>query len=39
MEDFLNGTTLLFTSLTGVTIFIGGLLGGLVFGAIPGSTS
>ncbi|MDH3703114.1 MAG: tripartite tricarboxylate transporter permease, partial [Alphaproteobacteria bacterium] len=36
MEDFLSGTTLLFTSLTGVTIFIGGLLGGLVFGAIPG---
>jgi putative tricarboxylic transport membrane protein len=36
MVDFLNGTTLLFTSLMGVTIFIGGLLGGLVFGAIPG---
>ena len=36
MQDFLNGTTLLFTSGTGIAIFIGGLLGGLVFGAIPG---
>ena len=36
MVDFLNGTTLLFTSFMGVTIFIGGLVGGLVFGAIPG---
>ena len=36
MEDFLIGTTLLFTSPAGVGIFIGGLIGGLVFGAIPG---
>lgn len=36
MEDFLNGTQLLFTSGTGIAIFIGGLVGGLVFGAIPG---
>lgn len=36
MGDFLNGTLLLFSSGTGIAIFIGGLLGGLVFGAIPG---
>ena len=36
MQDFLTGTTLIFTSGTGIAIFIGGLLGGLVFGAIPG---
>lgn len=36
MQEFLHGTELLFTSSIGVTIFIGGLLGGLVFGAIPG---
>ncbi|HAA91736.1 MAG TPA: hypothetical protein DCE33_04785 [Rhodospirillaceae bacterium] len=36
MQEFLHGTELLFTSPIGVTIFIGGLLGGLVFGAIPG---
>ena len=36
MEDFLTGTALLFTSPIGIAIFIGGLIGGLVFGAIPG---
>ena len=36
MEEFLSGTTLLFTSGTGIAIFVGGLIGGLVFGAIPG---
>ena len=36
MEDFVQGSLLLFTSPIGVTIFIGGLMGGLVFGAIPG---
>ena len=36
MEDFIIGTTLLFSSPAGVGIFVGGLIGGLVFGAIPG---
>ena len=36
MEDFLTGTALLFTSPIGVAVFLGGLVGGLVFGAIPG---
>ena len=36
MQEFLHGTELLFTSPIGVSIFVGGLLGGLVFGAIPG---
>ena len=36
MQEFLHGTELLFTSPIGVTIFVGGLIGGLVFGAIPG---
>ena len=36
MQDFLNGTELLFTDPVGVMIFIGGLIGGLVFGAVPG---
>ena len=36
MEDFWTGTTLLFTDPIGVLIFVGGLVGGLVFGAVPG---
>ena len=36
MEDFLAGTALLFTNPIGIGIFIAGLVGGLVFGAIPG---
>lgn len=36
MEDFLTGTALLFTNPIGISIFVGGLIGGLVFGAIPG---
>ena len=36
MQDFLNGTMLLFGDPLGIAVFIGGLLGGLVFGAIPG---
>lgn len=36
MENFLLGTTALFTDPTGIAIFVGGLLGGLLFGAIPG---
>jgi putative tricarboxylic transport membrane protein len=36
MQDFINGTALLFGDPFGIAIFIGGLLGGLVFGAIPG---
>jgi len=39
VENFLTGTTLLFSSGTGIAIFIGGLIGGLVFGAIPGLNS
>jgi putative tricarboxylic transport membrane protein len=36
MTDFLNGSALLFGNPTGIIIFVCGLLGGLVFGAIPG---
>ena len=36
MNDFLTGTTSLFTDPIGIAVFIGGLVGGLVFGAIPG---
>ena len=36
MNDFIIGTTLLFTDPIGIAVFIGGLVGGLVFGAIPG---
>ena len=36
MSDFITGTTLLFTDPTGVLIFVVGLVGGLIFGAIPG---
>ena len=36
MQEFLHGTELLFTNPIGITIFVGGLIGGLVFGAIPG---
>ena len=36
MGDFLNGTELLFLSPIGIGVFAGGLVGGLVFGAIPG---
>ena len=36
MQDFLSGTMLLFGDPLGIAVFIGGLLGGLVFGAIPG---
>ena len=36
MDDFLTGTSLLFSDPIGIAIFIGGLIGGLVFGAIPG---
>jgi putative tricarboxylic transport membrane protein len=36
MNDFIIGTTLLFTDPMGIAVFIGGLVGGLVFGAIPG---
>jgi len=36
MADFLTGTELLFSDFTGIAIFLGGLIGGLVFGAIPG---
>ncbi|MFQ6021888.1 MAG: tripartite tricarboxylate transporter permease [Acidiferrobacterales bacterium] len=36
MADFLNGTQLLFTDPIGIVIFIGALIGGLVFGAVPG---
>ncbi len=36
MESFLNGTSLLFGDATGVVVFFCGLLGGMLFGAIPG---
>lgn len=36
MTEFLNGTALLFGNTTGILIFVGGLVGGLVFGAVPG---
>ncbi|MFQ5915228.1 MAG: tripartite tricarboxylate transporter permease [Nitrospinota bacterium] len=36
MSDFLTGTALLFGNPAGIALFVGGLIGGLVFGAIPG---
>lgn len=36
MNDFLAGTSLLFGDPAGVVLFVAGLIGGLVFGAIPG---
>lgn len=36
MSDFLTGTILLFTDPMGIAVFVGGLIGGLLFGAIPG---
>ncbi|MFQ6018993.1 MAG: tripartite tricarboxylate transporter permease, partial [Kiloniellaceae bacterium] len=36
MDQFLQGTAALFTDPTGILIFFGGLLGGMLFGAIPG---
>ena len=36
MEPFLTGTAMLFTDPTGLMIFVCGLLGGMLFGAIPG---
>lgn len=36
MSDFIVGTVLLFSEPSGIAIFVFGLLGGLVFGAIPG---
>ncbi len=36
MEQFLQGTAALFTDPTGIAIFFGGLLGGMLFGAVPG---
>ncbi len=36
MENFINGTVTLFGDPVSVMIFIGGLLGGMLFGAIPG---
>lgn len=36
MEDFLLGASTLFSDPTGIAIFFGGLLGGMLFGAIPG---
>lgn len=35
-ESFLHGTTLLFSDPTAIMLFLGGLLGGMLFGAIPG---
>ncbi len=36
MDAFLNGTAMLFTDPTGLLIFFCGLIGGMLFGAIPG---
>lgn len=36
MNDFITGTILLFTDPIGIAVFLGGLVGGLIFGAIPG---
>lgn len=36
MEDFAAGSLALFGSPTSILFFVGGLLGGMVFGAIPG---
>jgi len=36
MEDFIQGTMTLFSSWTSIAIFAGGLLGGMLFGAVPG---
>ena len=36
MEDFLAGTVQLFGNSTSVMIFVGGLFGGMLFGAVPG---
>ena len=36
MEFFLNGALALWSSPTSVAIFFAGLLGGLLFGAVPG---
>ena len=36
MDNFLFGTTQLFSDPIGILIFVAGLIGGLVFGAIPG---
>ena len=36
MEDFLAGTLQLFGNSTSVMIFVGGLFGGMLFGAVPG---
>jgi len=36
MADFLNGAAQLFLDPTGLLVFVAGLLGGLLFGAIPG---
>lgn len=36
MNDFLTGTALLFGDPAGIVLFAAGLVGGLVFGAVPG---
>ncbi|MGB1683521.1 MAG: tripartite tricarboxylate transporter permease, partial [Arenicellales bacterium] len=34
--NFLNGTIVLFSDPMGILIFLGGVIGGMLFGAIPG---
>lgn len=36
MENFVAGTVGLFGNYTSIAVFIGGLIGGMVFGAVPG---
>ncbi|MEM8550758.1 MAG: tripartite tricarboxylate transporter permease, partial [Pseudomonadota bacterium] len=36
MEQFIGGASLLFTDPTALTLFFAGLLGGMLFGCVPG---
>ena len=36
MDNFIQGTTTLFSDPVSITVFIAGLIGGMLFGAIPG---
>jgi len=36
MDNFIQGTTTLFSDPVSITVFVAGLLGGMLFGAIPG---
>jgi putative tricarboxylic transport membrane protein len=36
LENFLNGTAILFGDPVSILVFLSGLIGGMLFGAIPG---